>query len=82
MPDWHVSEDYVVAQGDRVASRGTISGTHLGPFMGAAPTGKKVSWNGIIIYRLDDNGMIIERWQDFDALSMLQQLGVIPTPGQ
>lgn len=82
MPDWHVSEDYVVAQGDRVASRGTISGTHLGPFMGAPPTGKKVSWNGIIIYRLDENGMIVERWQDFDALSMLQQFGIIPTPGQ
>ena len=81
MPDWHVGEDYVVAQGDRVASRGTITGTHQGPFMGVAPTGKKVSWTGIIIYRLDDDGKIIERWQDFDAISMLQQLGVIPTQG-
>jgi steroid delta-isomerase-like uncharacterized protein/4-oxalocrotonate tautomerase family enzyme len=78
MPDWHVSEDYVVAQGDRVASRGTISGTHLGNFMGVPPSGKKVSWTGIIIYRLDENGKIIERWQDFDAVSMLQQMGVIP----
>ncbi len=78
MPDWHVSEDYVVAQGDRVASRGTITGTHLGNFMGVPPTGKKVSWTGIIIYRLDDDGKIIERWQDFDAVSMLQQMGVIP----
>jgi len=81
MPDWHVSKDYIVAQGDRVASRGTISGTHLGPFMGVPPTGKKASWTGIIIYRLDENGMIMERWQDFDALSMLQQLGVIPSMG-
>ena len=81
MPDWHQSEDYVVGQGDRVASRGSISGTHLGPFMGAAPTGKKVSWTGIIIYRLDDDGKIIERWQDLDGISMLQQLGVIPTNG-
>ncbi|MEZ4670618.1 MAG: ester cyclase [Anaerolineae bacterium] len=80
MPDWHVSEDYVVAQGDRVASRGTITGTHLGTFMGVPPTGKKVSWTGIIIYRLDADGKIIERWQDFDAFSMLQQLGVIPSP--
>jgi steroid delta-isomerase-like uncharacterized protein/4-oxalocrotonate tautomerase family enzyme len=78
MPDWHVSEDYVVAQGDRVASRGTITGTHLGTFMGAPPTGKKVSWTGIIIYRLDEDGKIVERWQDFDAMSMLQQMGVIP----
>jgi steroid delta-isomerase-like uncharacterized protein len=78
MPDWHVSEDYVVAQGDRVASRGTISGTHLGNFMGVPATGKKVSWTGIIIYRLDADGKIIERWQDFDAVGMLQQMGVIP----
>lgn len=81
MPDWHVGEDYVVAQGDKVASRGTITGTHLGPFMGAPPTGKSVAWTGIIIYRLDEDGMVVERWQDFDAMSMLQQLGVIPSPG-
>ncbi len=81
MPDWHVSKDYVVSQGDRVASRGTISGTHLGDFMGVSPSGKKASWTGIIIYRLDDDGKIVERWQDFDALSMLQQLGVIPSMG-
>ncbi len=78
MPDWHFSADYVVAQGDSVASRGTFTGTHLGPFMGAAPSGKRVSWTGIIIYRLDENGMIVERWQDYDAINMMQQLGVIP----
>jgi 4-oxalocrotonate tautomerase family enzyme len=81
MPDWHVSEDYVVAQGDRVASRGTITGTHLGSFMGIPPTGKKLSWTGIIIYRLDDDGKVIERWQDFDAMGMLTQMGVIPPMG-
>ncbi len=79
MPDWHVTEDYVVAQGDRVASRGTITGTHLGSFMGVPPTGKKITWTGIIIYRVDDNGMVVERWQDFDRMGMLQQLGVIPS---
>ncbi len=81
MPDWHVSEDFVVAEGDRVASRGTITGTHEGAFMGIPPTGKKVSWSGIIIYRLDDDGMVIERWQDFDALGMLTQMGVVPPMG-
>jgi predicted ester cyclase len=81
MPDWHLGRDYVVAQGDRVASRGTFTGTHLGPFFGAQPTGKKAKWTGIIIYRLDDNGMIVERWQDFDSLGMFQQLSVIPSMG-
>lgn len=81
MPDWHMSEDYVLAQGDRVGSRGTITGTHLGSFMGVPPTGKKLSWTGIIIYRIDDDGKIVERWQDFDALGMLTQIGVIPPMG-
>jgi len=81
MPDWHVGKDYVIAQGDRVASRGTITGTHLGPFMGVPPSGKKLAWTGIIIYRIDDDGMIVERWQDFDALGMLTQMGVIPPMG-
>ncbi len=81
MPDWHFSEDFVVAEGDRVASRGTISGTNTGSFMGAPPTGKKASWTGITIYRIDDDGMIVERWQDFDGLGMLQQLGVVPPMG-
>ncbi|MEP7290303.1 MAG: ester cyclase, partial [Chloroflexota bacterium] len=81
MSDWHVSEDYVVAQGDRVASRGTNTGTHTGSFMGFPPTGKKLSWTGIIIYRLDEDGKVIERWQDFDTLGMLTQMGIIPPMG-
>jgi steroid delta-isomerase-like uncharacterized protein len=81
MPDWHVSEDYVLAEGDKVASRGTITGTHAGPFMGIPASGKAVSWTGTIIYRLDDDGKVIERWQDFDALGMLMQMGVVPPMG-
>ena len=71
----------MIAEDDRVASRSTIGGVHLGEFMGAAPTGKHVSWTGLIIYRIDDDGKIVERWQDFDALGMMQQLGVIPSMG-
>jgi len=81
MPDWHVTEDYVLAENDKIASRGTISGTHLGSFMGIPPTNKSVSWSGIIIYRMNDEGKVIERWQDFDALGMLQQMGVVPMSG-
>ncbi len=79
MPDWHVAEDYAVAQNNSVGSRSTLSGTHLGNFMGAAPSGKKVSWTGLTVYHLNEDGKIIERWQDFDRLNMLQQLGVIPS---
>lgn len=82
MPDWTVSEDIVIAEGDLVASRGTVTGTSQGPFMGIPPNGKALGWTGMIIYRLTDDGRVIERWQDFDALSMLRQMGVVPAqPG-
>ena len=42
---------------------------------------KILKWTGIIIYRVDDDGMVVERWQDIDAMSMLQQLSVIPSQG-
>jgi steroid delta-isomerase-like uncharacterized protein/4-oxalocrotonate tautomerase family enzyme len=81
IPDFHLNQDYIVAQGDRVASRGTATGTHLGSYMGIPPTGKKLSWTGILIHRLDDDGMIVEAWQDFDSLGMLTQMGAIPPMG-
>ncbi len=79
IPDLRIAEDYVVAQGDRVAARVYMSGTHQGVFMGAQPTGKTVGWSGIVIYRLHEDGRIVERWQDFDLITMMQQLGVIPS---
>lgn len=78
LPDLSISEDYVVAQHDRVATRIKTSGTHKGPYMGLPATGNKVSFTGIVIYRLDEDGKIIERWQDFDSIGMMQQLGVVP----
>ncbi len=81
MPDWHISPTYAVKEGDRIATRSTITGTHQGAFMGAAPTGKPVSWTELIVYRLDGDGKIAERWIDTDAIAMLQQLGVIPSMG-
>ena len=81
LPDWNMSPTYLLAESDRVASRSTISGVHQGEFMGAAPSGKQVSWTELIIYRLDDDGKIVERWEDFDGVGMLQQLGVIPSMG-
>jgi predicted ester cyclase len=45
--------------------------------MGAAPTGKELNWRAVIISRFE-NGKIAEEWAEFDALSFLQQLGVVP----
>lgn len=78
LPDLSISEDYVVAQRDRVATRIRTSGTHTGSYMGIPASGNKVSFTGIVIYRIDEDGKIIERWQDFDSIGMMQQLGVMP----
>ena len=56
-------------------------GTHLGELNGIAPTGKRMDCTGIVISRMED-GKIAEDWANFDDLGMMQQLGVIPEPGQ
>ena len=61
-----------------VTTRLTYTGTHKGPFMGIAPTGKRVTISGISIHRIAD-GRIVEEWQEWDSLGLMQQLGVIPT---
>ncbi len=72
-------EDYI-AEGDTVVCRWTGHGTHKGELMGIAPTGKQVTVTGITIGRFV-NGMFVESWSNFDALGMLQQLGVVPKMG-
>jgi predicted ester cyclase len=75
----HIEEQ--LAEGDRVATRVTWQGTHTGPFQGIPPTGKAVTMPVIRLDRIQD-GRIAESWVQFDALGTLQQLGVIPAPGQ
>ena len=69
-----------VAEGDKVVSRWSGSGKHTGEVMGAAPTGREVTWTTIAISRFVD-GKIAEEWVEFDALSFLQQLGAVPPLG-
>ena len=73
----HTVEDQV-AEGDKVVSRLTVEGTHQGPFQGMAPTGKQVKFTDIMISRIED-GKIRELWAQFDALGLLQQLGLLST---
>ena len=74
-------EDLFAAEGDKVVLRFTFRGTHQGEFMGVGPTGKQVTMPGIDIFRIVD-GKIVELWGQEDMLSMMQQLGAIPEPGQ
>ncbi len=80
-PDFHVTLEDIIAEGDSVAARFTFHGTHQGEFMEIPPTGKQVTMSGIDIMRIKDS-RIAELWGHEDMLGMLQQLGVAPTPGQ
>lgn len=76
-PDVRVTIDDVFGEGDKVAARLTITGTHLGPFAGHAPTGKRVSFASFRIYRVAA-GKVIETWAMQDRLALLQQLEILP----
>jgi steroid delta-isomerase-like uncharacterized protein len=70
----------LLVDGDKVVSRITYRGTHTGDMMGIPPTGKSVTVSAMIIDQFVD-GKIVESWRLFDQMGMMQQLGVIPTPG-
>ena len=78
-PDFRVTVEEVVAEGDAVASRGTMSGTHRGEFMGIAATGRQVTAGYSDMWRFRD-GKAAENWVEMDLLGLMQQLGAIPAP--
>jgi predicted ester cyclase len=80
-PDIQFTIDEQIAEGDKVVTRWTGYGTHKGELAGIPPTGKSATVTGIGIDRIV-NGKIVESWGTFDQFGMLQQLGVIPKPGQ
>ncbi len=80
-PDARLTIEDLIAEGDRVAVRQTLHGTHQGDFMGMPPTGRQVTGTGISIFRIV-NGKVVEQWANYDDLGLLQQLGVVPVPGQ
>ena len=77
-PDMSRSIEDMVAEGDRVAFRSTLHGTHRGEFLGIPATGKQVALPGIDIIRFDDDGKMVEHWGLFDVPLLMQQLGVMP----
>jgi predicted ester cyclase len=80
-PDFKVTIDDVIAEGDKVVVRSTWSGTHKGEFMGISPTGKSVSFGVFDTIRIA-GGKFVEHWGQMDTIGMMQQLGVIPAPGE
>jgi len=80
LPDLKMTIDAMVGEGDLVASRFTIQGTHHGELMGVAPTGKKVTITEAVFVRFE-NGKEVEAWPYTDTLSIYQQLGASPNSG-
>jgi len=80
-PDGQVQICQMIAEGDTVATRLTFHGTQTGQFQDIPPTGKAVSVPAQDMYRLVE-GRIVEHWGGHNQFSLLQQLGVIPAPGQ
>jgi steroid delta-isomerase-like uncharacterized protein len=77
-PDLQIAVDDQIAEDDRVATRWTVRATHQGAFGSIAPTGRSVAVSGTLISRIRE-GKVIEDWEYFDNLHLLQQLGVAPT---
>jgi hypothetical protein len=78
--NWSIVIDDQIAEGDRVATSWTAGATNTGPVMGAPATGKSVRVTGVNVTRFA-GGKIAESWYNFDMLTLLRQLGAIPTPG-
>jgi steroid delta-isomerase-like uncharacterized protein len=80
-PDFSATIEDIVAEGDKVAQRITWTGTHKGDFMGIPATGKSVSIQVLDIIRVVD-GHLVEHWGLMDSMGLMQQLDVMPAPGE
>ena len=80
-PDLHTTIEDLIAEGDKVVARVTARGNHKGEFVGIPPTGKQVEMIGTHIYRIA-GGKIAEEWWLEDMMGLMQQLGVVPPPGE
>lgn len=79
LPDATVTVDDMIAEGDRVACRWTMRGTHKGPLFGFPPSGRSVQVSGFTFYRIA-GGKVIEEMGIGNALSLMQQIGAVAVP--
>jgi predicted ester cyclase len=75
-PDLRVSIEDILAEGDKVAVRFSVEGTHSGTALGVTPTGRKVQFSGMTIARIA-GGQIVEGWNNLDQLGLLTQIGAL-----
>jgi len=75
-PDIHLTVEDLIAEGDKVVGRTTVTGTHQGEFMGVAATGNSVTYNEMFMFRFAD-GRVVETWGVVDVYAQMKQIGVI-----
>jgi steroid delta-isomerase-like uncharacterized protein len=81
-PDLNVTVEDAIAEGDKAVTRWTVRGTHHGEVEEfGPPTGRQVEIKGVTMHRIED-GKIVEEWEGYDILSILQQLGLVPDQEQ
>src|SRR5215204_4609645 len=80
-PDVVSTIEDMIAEGDKVVAHWRSRATHQGEYMGIPPTGNRINFTGISIYRIE-GGQIAESWGVSDLLGMMQQLGAVGEPGQ
>jgi len=77
-PDINITVEDAIAEGDKAVTRYTIRGTHRGETEEfGPPTGRQMEVEGITIHRIE-GGKIVEEWERYDNLSVMQQLGLVP----
>ena len=74
-PDLEMTVDFMIGEGDFVAGRWTATGTHTGSWGGVEPTGRRVKFSAVNLYRFED-GKVAEIWNRGDDLGLMEQLGV------
>ncbi len=77
LPDLHITVEDLIADRDKVVGRNSVTGTHLGEYLGLPPTGKSVAYNEMIMFRFAGD-RIAETWGVIDVLSQMRQLDAIP----
>lgn len=80
-PDLRLTVEEIIAEGDTVIAQWTCRGTHKGDLRGITPTGKQVTVSGVSIAHFD-RGKVAESSVNWDALGLMQQLGVVPEIGK
>ena len=78
-PDLQIVVEDTVVEGDKIAARCSVRGTHAGEGLGVAATNQPVVFTGMTIVRVKD-GKIVEAWNNFDFMAMFQQMGAISPP--